>query len=201
MAAVPMLAGVGLMMVCCSSSSAAMMMGGSEETPATATATTPTGPSAPTTTTFVGSEIPNDALVIEPGEIPMLQVFNSPKDSTDAESTYYLNLQGDGQLVWVNRGTGTAWALGSPVTMPNTKVYFQGDGNICATGGGQGGNPHCTQQAAGGVLTYNGDVPAGQHRLVGTKEGMLYVDHGTGVAGRAVLYTPPSTTETYVLPY
>ena len=34
MAAMPMLAGVGLMMVCCSSSSvAAMMMGGSEETP------------------------------------------------------------------------------------------------------------------------------------------------------------------------
>ena len=35
MAAVPMLAGVGLMMVCCSSSSvASMMMGGGEETPA-----------------------------------------------------------------------------------------------------------------------------------------------------------------------
>jgi hypothetical protein len=33
MAAVPMLAGVGLMMVCCSSSSAMMMMGGGEETP------------------------------------------------------------------------------------------------------------------------------------------------------------------------
>ena len=36
MSAVPMLAGVGLMMVCCSSSSAAMMMGGGEETPAAA---------------------------------------------------------------------------------------------------------------------------------------------------------------------
>ena len=34
MAAVPMLAGVGLMMVCCSSSSVAMMMSGGEETPA-----------------------------------------------------------------------------------------------------------------------------------------------------------------------
>jgi hypothetical protein len=33
MAAVPMLAGVGLMMVCCSSSSVMMMMGGGEETP------------------------------------------------------------------------------------------------------------------------------------------------------------------------
>jgi hypothetical protein len=37
MAAMPMLAGVGLMMVCCSSSSAIMMMGG-EETPAPAAA-------------------------------------------------------------------------------------------------------------------------------------------------------------------
>jgi len=33
MAAMPMLAGVGLMMVCCSSSSVAMMMSGGEETP------------------------------------------------------------------------------------------------------------------------------------------------------------------------
>ena len=110
-------------------------------------------------------------------------------------STYYLDLQADGQLVWVKTGTGTAWAMGSNITMPNTNLYFQGDGNMCATGGGNGGNPHCT------MVTYNPDVPANQHRLVGTKEGLLYVDHGTGVSGRSVLYTPPSTTETYVLPY
>ena len=42
MAAVPMLAGVGMMMVCCSSSVAALMMGVEEETPAE---TTPAGPS------------------------------------------------------------------------------------------------------------------------------------------------------------
>jgi transcription elongation factor len=45
MAAVPMLAGVGMMVVCSSSLAAVMMMGGEEETPAT---TTPTGPAAPT---------------------------------------------------------------------------------------------------------------------------------------------------------
>ena len=198
-----MLAGVGLLMVCCSSSSAMTMMGGGEETPADAT-TTAAGagagtPAAKTTTTFHASEIPNDALVIDVGEIPMTQRFNSPKDSTDEESTYYLSLQGDGQLVWVKTGTGTVWAMGSNITMPNTKLYFQGDGNMCATG--VSGNPHCSQQAPGGVLTYNPDVPAGQHKLVGTKEGMLYVDHGTGVAGRAVIFTPPTATETYVLPY
>ena len=38
MAAMPMLAGVGLMMVCCSSSSVAAMMMGGEETPAAAAA-------------------------------------------------------------------------------------------------------------------------------------------------------------------
>ena len=49
MAAVPMLAGVGMMMVCSSSLAAAMMMGGEEETPTPPTTpTTPTGPSAPT---------------------------------------------------------------------------------------------------------------------------------------------------------
>ena len=194
----PMLAGVGLMMVCCSSSSAAMMMGGSEETPATATATTPTGPSAPTTTTFIDSTIPGDALVIETGEIPMGEVFNSPKDSTDAESTYYFNLQSDGQLVWVKTGTGTVWAMGSNITMPGTKMYFQADGNICA----RGTNDMCMNSAGGSrVPTHDGSVPAGQHKIVGTKEGLLYVDHGTGVSGRSVIYTPPSTTETYVLPY
>ena len=197
MAAVAAIAGVG-MMVCCSSSVAALMMGGSEETPATATATTPTGPSAPTTTIFIDSTIPGDALVIETGEIPMGEVFNSPKDSTDAESTYYFNLQSDGQLVWVKTGTGTVWVMGSNITMPGTKMYFQADGNICA----YGTTDMCMNNGGGSrVPTHDASVPAGQHKIVGTKEGLLYVDHGTGVSGRSVIYTPPSTTETYVLPY
>ena len=179
-------AGVGLMVVC-SSSLAAVMMGGEEETPTPATSA---GPSAPTTTTFYASEIPNDAMVIEPGEIPMSVRFNSPKDSTDEESTYYLNLQADGQLVWVKTGTGTAWAMGSNATMPNTKLYFQNDGNICA----RGTTDLC-------IFTHNSNVPGGQHKIVGTKEGLLYVDHGTGVDGRSVIYDPSSSTETYVLPY
>ena len=191
----PMLAGVGLLVVCSSSSAAAMMMGGGDGDDDSSGAGAGAGagagtPAAKTTTTFVGSEIPNDALVIEPGEIPMSQRFNSPKDSTDEESTYYLSLQGDGQLVWVKTGTGTAWAMGSNITMPNTKLYFQGDGNLCAYG--------TTDKC---IFTHDPDVPAGQHKLVGTKEGLLYVDHGTGVAGRSVIFTPPTATETYVLPY
>ena len=190
----PMLAGVGLLVVCCSSSSAMMMMGGGDgdddSSGGGAGGAGAGTPAAKTTTTFFESEIPNDAMVIDVGEIPMGQTYNSPKDSTDEESTYYFNLQGDGQLVWVKRGTGTQWAMGSHTTMPNTKLYFQGDGNLCAYG--------TTDKC---IFTHDPDVPAGQHKLVGTKEGLLYVDHGTGVAGRSVIFTPPTATETYVLPY
>ena len=191
-------AGVGLMMVCCSSSvAAAMMMGGDDDddkkikTPL-GPSPGPTGPSAPTTTTFLESEIPNDAMVIDVGEFTIGERFNSPKDSTDAESTHFFILQGDGNLVWYKQDGGVAaWNLGSQVTAPDTRVYLQGDGNICAYGS--------TSQTCS--MSHNNDVPSGQHKLVGTKEGLLYVDHGTGVAGRFVLWDPSSTTETYVLPY
>ena len=56
MSAVPMLAGVGLMVVCSSSLSAVMLMGGEEETP-----TPPTGPSAgPSGPTFDPPVVPTD---------------------------------------------------------------------------------------------------------------------------------------------
>jgi hypothetical protein len=188
------IAGVGLMVVCSSSLAAVMMMGGEEETPATTTPAGPSaGPSAPTTTTFHDSEIPNDALVIEPGHLTMGAEYNSPKDSTATTRKYYLSLQGDGNLVWVKTGGGTQWHLGSHVTMPGTTVSLQSDGNLCAYGSD-------INRARCG-LTHDPNVPPGQHKIVGTKEGLLYVDHGTGVAGRSVIFTPPSTTETYVLPY
>jgi hypothetical protein len=191
------IAGVGLMVVCSSSLAAVMMMGGDEDTPAT-TPTTSAGPSGPSPITFMDSTIPGDAMVIEPGEIPMNSPITSPKDSSLETSDYHLNFQGDGQLVWVKTGTGTAWAMGSNTTMPNTRLYFQNDGNICA----RGTTDLCMTNAGGArVSTHNSNVPSGQHKIVGTKEGLLYVDHGTGVEGRSIIYTPPSTTETYVLPY
>ena len=210
MAAVAAIAGVG-MMVCCSSSVASFMMMGDDDddkkkkTPLGPTG--PTGPSAPTTTTFFESEIPNDAMVIDVGEIPMAYMegdavigdFNAPAGSTSTTRTYYLQFQSDGQLVWVKRGTGTQWAMGSVITMPDAKVHLQGDGNICARGTG---TDLCMNSAGGArVPTHNNSVPGGQHKIVGTKEGLLYVDHGTGVAGRSVIFTPPTATETYVLPY
>ena len=210
MAAVAAIAGVG-MMVCCSSSVASFMMMGDDDddkkkkTPLGPTG--PTGPSAPTTTTFFESEIPNDAMVIDVGEIPMAYMegdavigdFNAPAGSTATTRTYYLQFQSDGQLIWAKRGAGTQWAMGSVITMPDAKVYLQGDGNICARGTG---TDLCMNSGGGArVPTHDGTVPAEQHKLVGTKEGLLYVDHGTGVAGRSVIFTPPTATETYVLPY
>ena len=56
MSAVPMLAGVGLMVVCSSSLAAAMMMGGEEETP-----TTPAGPAA-------GPTAPTPDIMLEDGQ-------------------------------------------------------------------------------------------------------------------------------------
>ena len=53
MAAMPMLAGVGLMMVCCSSSSAMMMMGGGDESPAAGGAG---GAGAGSTVTYVEAD-------------------------------------------------------------------------------------------------------------------------------------------------
>jgi hypothetical protein len=197
MAQIAMIAGLG--MLCLSSSvGAALMMGGGEEDDGGANNNQDDGSAAPTTFTFHDSEIPNDAMVIEPGEIPMNSPITSPKDSSLETSDYHLNFQSDGQLVWVKTGTGTAWAMGSNTTMPNTKLYFQNDGNICA----RGTTDICMNSAGGSrVPTHNSNVPVGQHRIVGTKEGLLYVDHGTGVEGRSIIYTPPSTTETYVLPY
>jgi hypothetical protein len=191
-------AGVGLMVVCSSSLAAAMMMSGEEETPATGGGGG--GPSAPTTTTFFESEIPNDAMVIDVGEITLGQSYNSPKNSTDTTRKYYLIHTSNGNLAWKKQGEGTpAWTMGTSTTAPNTKVYFQGDGNICA----RGDTTDICMNSAGGarVPTHDSTVPAGQHKLVGTKEGLLYVDHGTGVAGRSVIFTPPTATETYVLPY
>ena len=196
----------GLLCLCSISSSIAASMGGGGGDDDSSGGGSGGGDAAPTTTTFHASEIPNDAMVIDPGEIPMAYMegdavvgdFNSPKGSTATTRTHYLQFQSDGNLVWVKQGGGVLWSMQSQVTMPNTKINFQGDGNICAHGTI---GPHCSQQAPGGVHTHDSSVPKGQHKLVGTKEGMLYVDHGTGVAGRSVLYDPSSTTETYVLPY
>jgi hypothetical protein len=132
---------------------------------------------------FVDSKIPGDAMVIKPGELIVGTPYNVPKDSTATTRKYYLLLQDDRKLVWIKQGTADpVWNMDSQVAGASGKVYFQGDGNICA----RGDQDACT-------MKYDLDVPSGQHRLVGTKEGLLYVDHGTGVAGRSVLYTPTAT--------
>ena len=69
MAAMPMLAGVGLLMVCCSSSSAMTMMGGGDGDDSSGGGWRHPLPLKPQPA-FHASEIP-DAMVIDVGEIPM----------------------------------------------------------------------------------------------------------------------------------
>ena len=193
MAAVPMLAGVGLMMVCCSSSSAMMMMGGEEKedpiVPKTAAEIAAAAAAAKTTTTFVGSTLPDaaDATIVEPGfEWSRGTVIEPPNKS------YNMVLQGDNNMCINEPGKARACLMSNGVG-GTAKAFFQGDGNICVRNIANGNDAKC-------YMSHNNDVPDGQHRLVLHNNGDVYVDHGTGVAGRFVLYTPP-TTETYVLPY
>jgi hypothetical protein len=132
---------------------------------------------------FVDSKIPGDALVIEPGSLIVGTPYNVPKDSTATTRKYYLLLQSNRNLVWIKEGKAApVWNMGSQVAGASGTVNLQPDGNICARG---------TQAKC--IYTHDSNVPRGQHRLVGTKEGLLYVDHGTGVAGRSVIYTPTAT--------
>jgi len=188
----PMLAGVGLLVICCSSSSAMMMRGGSEETPATgagADADAGAGADAdtttPTTTTFHDSILPGaaDATIVETGfEWSHGTVIEPPNKS------YNMVLQGDNNMC-INGPKGGIACLMSHQVGGTAKAFFQTDGNICI----QGTERKC-------YMSHDSNVPSKQHRLVLHNNGKVYIDHGTGVAGRYNIYTPPAT-ETYVLPY
>ena len=182
----PMLAGVGLLVICCSSSSAAMMMGGSEETPATgAGAGADADTTTPTTTTFHDSILPGaaDATIVETGfEWSHGTVIEPPNKS------YNMVLQGDNNMC-INGPKGGIACLMSHQVGGTAKAFFQPDGNICV----QGTERKC-------YMSHDSNVPSKQHRLVLHNNGKVYIDHGTGVAGRYNIYTPPAT-ETYVLPY
>ena len=129
---------------------------------------------------FHNSVLPSEgATIIDVGELGWGQTYNVPEIHGD-QALWYLQLQTDGNLVWVKRGTGTQWHIGSHTTMPNTKVYLQGDGNVCAYGDG---GTKCT-------MSHDPDVPSGQHKLVLKSNGEMYVDHGNGRAARNYIYQP-----------
>ena len=173
--------GALLMMLCSSSSGAAFIFMGGEEKPTGPSG--PSGPSGPTGTTFINSALPSttEATIISPGELGWGQTYNVPESQGDS-APWYLQLQTDGNLVWVKRGTGTQWHLASHTTMPGTKAYLQGDGNLCAYGSDLA-RVRC-------AMSHDSSAPAGQHRLVLKSNGEMYVDHGTGISGRSYIHQP-----------
>ena len=129
MAAVPMLAGVGLMMVCCSSSSVAAMMMGGEETPAAAAAGSSVGPS-----------VTGPDEVVPPSEYKYVGDGECHNDSTKAGNFCRGNVECDyiGQQsngCWhLLDSTGTGNGIDSypknilPITPVSTTYKFVGGG-------------------------------------------------------------------------
>jgi hypothetical protein len=170
---------VVIMMMSSSVGAVALTMGGDDEKktgpgPSSPGPSSP-GPSgggsstpSPSGVTFHSSTLPTDATIVEPGEIT--DVIKSPNNE------YSLVFQGDDNLC-VNGPTAPKWCLMSQ-DIVNGRAHFQTDGNLCVYGDNNG--VKCT-------MSYNSDVPSGQHRLVLKNDGTMYVDHGTGVSGQSLV--------------
>ena len=185
--------GVGMMVMCSSSSVAAMMMGGTKKKEDDSDSDSDSDSDDEEATVepimFGESTLPDaaDATIVEPGfEWSHGTLIEPPNKS------YNMVLQGDNNMCINEPGAARACLMSNGVG-GTAKAFFQGDGNICVRNIANMNDAKC-------YMSHNNDVPDGQHRLVLHNNGDVYVDHGTGVAGRFVLYTPP-TTETYVLPY
>ena len=178
MAAVPMLAGVGLMMVCYSSSSmASMMMGGGDETPADgAGAGAGAGTETETSNKFVDSILPEptDATILNSNSSLARGEFWEPPNKS-----YNMVLQSDNNLCINEPGKARACLMSHQVGGTATAT-FQGDGNMCVNGS----TTKCH-------MSHDSNVPSGQHRLILHNNGDVYVDHGTGEANRSVIYDHP----------
>ncbi len=165
-----------LMMMCCSSSVGAFFLIPSE---ATTGPTGPTGRTGPAPQTFGASTLPSttDATIVETGYV---WDIGEPLDAPDG--SYSMVLQGDNNLC-INEPGKARGCLMSHNVGGTAKAYFEGNGNICVRNqANMGGDAKC-------YMSHNNDVPDGQHRLVLHKDGSVYVDHGTGVAGRFVIPT------------
>jgi hypothetical protein len=177
MSAVPMLAGVGLMMVCCSSSSVASMMSGGEETPATGAGATGAGAeSTETSNEFVDSILPEptDATILNSNSSLARGEFWEPPNKS-----YNMVLQSDNNLCINEPGKARACLMSHQVGGTATAT-FQNDGNMCVYG--DEGKCH---------MSHDSNVPSGQHRLILHNDGDVYVDHGTGEANRFMIYDHP----------
>lgn len=133
----------------------------------------------PGDTTFHDSEIPANATIIQPGEIEKSKKYETP------DGEYHLMFRQDGELVWANKDGEILWFLGSENAGDNAKARFLKDGNICVVGTN---NTVCSNSK-------NTDVPEGQHLLILTNDGQLYIDSGKGKTENFIFYPPIDTIE------
>ena len=141
MAAVPMLAGVGLMMVCCSSSSVAAMMMGGEETP------TPAAAGAGAGAEDTGPSMLKCLDTRKRGEKGWTNASNGRKEYTEAEARAlcvgkkYMSLEcpnANGFEVWCADDISDMPVLADAECMGNTSDTSINDGKNggCDAGGG-----------------------------------------------------------------
>ena len=141
MAAMPMLAGVGLMMVCCSSSSVAAMMMGGEETPAPAAAGAGAGAED------TGPSMLKCLDTRKRGEKGWTNASNGRKEYTEAEARAlcvgkkYMSLEcpnADGFEVWCADDISDMPVLADAECMGTTSDTSINDGKNggCDAGGG-----------------------------------------------------------------
>lgn len=132
----------------------------------------------PGDTTFHDSQIPENATVIQPGEIEKGKRYETPNGE------YHLMFRQDGELVWANKDGEILWFLDSEGAGDNAEARFLKDGNICVVG--------TNKTVCSG--SKNTDVPEGQHLLVLTNVGKLYIDSGEGEMERFNFYPSIDTT-------
>ena len=170
------LIGVIVLMMCCicSSVSSAMSMGGNGDDDSSGAGGGAGSSTTPSSTTFGTSTLPAaaDATIVEPG----FEWSHGTKIEPPNKS-YNMVLQGDNNLC-INEPGKARGCLMSQNVGGTAKAFFQGDGNICVRNqANMAGDAKC-------YMSYNNDVPDGQHRLVLHNDGKVYVDHGTGESGR-----------------
>ena len=140
MAAVPMLAGVGLMMVCCSSLSSFMMMGDGDDDKKKKAPAGPTGPIGPTGPSPGPSADDDDAVVVPPTTFRYVgdggchnystKPGKSCRDNTECD---YIGQQPNGCWHLLD-STGTGQSIDSyskkilPITPVPTNYKYVGDG-------------------------------------------------------------------------
>ena len=203
MAAMPMLAGVGLMMVCCSSSSAAMMMGGGEETPAAGAGA---GAGAAAATLPSGQHV---KLIASAAQDPSAMRDDGTTAGNVDDTNEILNLA---ELEVFAKGGTTSLAAGKTVT--GSSEYSATHGYLNLVDGNMTNFAHTKGRTAGEIDYLQVDLGSVQeiekikitnrtscckNRAIGVKAVILAAD-GTTVVKETPAITTKADTYTFTFP-